>query len=765
MDQTNSNQQSFVARIVMVLDRVLERGVPRLAPQAAGMFRATYCVLMMLAIRMQLEPPDSNPPIDAHRELSFYLEFEFVHTLIANATFMWGCWYAAQVAFLLAAIGALSRFALAAAFGSTLLLVANRLALGGDHTWGLPLFILMGLLLVSWGRGLSVDNVVRRAIGRADEPVEPTWEQGFAVWLPGLMLGVAFAAAAVTKLHKSGLDWITSGSVRYHLMEDAHNAIFPIGYWLAGHPILAALLAFSVIAIEGGLILHVLFRNAWLRLLFGLAGFSMMAGFYLFMGVLWHAWWILFLCFLPWQPLWERLHAALPRAVVLLDGGCPMCRRTGRLLRAFDQLDQVQLADARFAAERATHAPGVSEETALREMIAVNPRRGRQAVGYDAYVLLARTMVLFWPLWPVLALPPVAAVGRRIYRRIADQRRRERCTDEACSIDRVERRSSAAESRSGMRPLIAVQAAFIVFVFAQQGVMLLLNREYEPFFSNYPMYSYTHESPEAYYETLRWVRYQQYYYVARFDDGTLRDVTRDMERLDRRIPTFSRSLMLVCRDVDDEASDRRERFGTIIREGIDLLESEHNGASITEVTVLFDQKAIDWEGGGVYWRQRGVPVGTVALPSLEPVFTDEADTMACVLALDPQTMPIPRNMRDDVDLSWLGQGARPAGRLFRAPVTIMTSDGSRALPESTATELRAALAAPATRQHDRNALAEREPDLRIEIGEERYALYGDLVVDELDQYPRRMWTIGPLADALKQQVEGAMNAAADSGRS
>jgi hypothetical protein len=82
----------------------------------------------------------------------------------------------------------------------------------------------------------------------------------------------------------------------------------------------------------------------------------------------------------------------------------------------------------------ATIHPGLTRDACLKAMHLVRAD-GRVAAGYDALVILARWLPLFWPLGLIGSLPGVAPIGRRVYQRIADARPRDvPCTDEVCSL-------------------------------------------------------------------------------------------------------------------------------------------------------------------------------------------------------------------------------------------------------------------------------------------------------------------------------------------
>ena len=126
--------------------------------------------------------------------------------------------------------------------------------------------------------------------------------------------------------------------------------------------------------------------------------------------------------------------------VVLFDGGCPMCRRTVRQLRAVDSLGKLQFVDGTNAEARQHFAPGLSESALLVQMYVVDPR-GRRFAGYEAVLEISSVVPLLWPLWLVGRVPGIRSLGHLVYRTIAANRiRRGRCTDDLCEAPVTDRR-------------------------------------------------------------------------------------------------------------------------------------------------------------------------------------------------------------------------------------------------------------------------------------------------------------------------------------
>jgi predicted DCC family thiol-disulfide oxidoreductase YuxK len=123
----------------------------------------------------------------------------------------------------------------------------------------------------------------------------------------------------------------------------------------------------------------------------------------------------------------------IPRLAVLIDGGCPMCRRTARLLHAVDWLGRLTFADGTDTAVRNRWAPGLAEDAVLREMYVVRPS-GARAAGYEGFLQIAAVVPLLWPSGLVGRIPGIRHTGRAVYRWIAARRLRDgRCTDDLCA--------------------------------------------------------------------------------------------------------------------------------------------------------------------------------------------------------------------------------------------------------------------------------------------------------------------------------------------
>jgi predicted DCC family thiol-disulfide oxidoreductase YuxK len=116
----------------------------------------------------------------------------------------------------------------------------------------------------------------------------------------------------------------------------------------------------------------------------------------------------------------------MPRDTCYFDGECGLCRRSVRCLRRLDWLGRLDFQDMTRVPER--ELP-VRFDDALRGM-PMRTRDGRILIGYPAI----RRALMQTPLGILFAwamyVPGIEHIGRRIYRHVAENRRR----DAACAV-------------------------------------------------------------------------------------------------------------------------------------------------------------------------------------------------------------------------------------------------------------------------------------------------------------------------------------------
>jgi predicted DCC family thiol-disulfide oxidoreductase YuxK len=107
---------------------------------------------------------------------------------------------------------------------------------------------------------------------------------------------------------------------------------------------------------------------------------------------------------------------------VFYDGGCGLCRPTIDLLRRLDLRRRIEFLDVHQDWPAIRHRfPGLSREACLTDMHAVD-RSGQIFAGFDTYRAVSKVIPAGWIILPVLYVPGIPTLGRRVYRAIADRR-------------------------------------------------------------------------------------------------------------------------------------------------------------------------------------------------------------------------------------------------------------------------------------------------------------------------------------------------------
>jgi predicted DCC family thiol-disulfide oxidoreductase YuxK len=271
---------------------------------------------------------------------------------------------------------------------------------------------------------------------------EPSISANLALRLIQLHLCVIYGTAGLAKLQGTawwnGLAiWGTLASGEFRLLDFT---------WIAAYPLLLNVLTHGALALEvvyPALIWVPIFRPLFLALIVtlhlgigvtapGLTEFAlaMIAGNLAFVSGGWL------------RSLVTGLDRSHPSGKVLYDGQCPRCRASVAVLVAADPDRVIEPLDLTVVDVGKIH-PTLTREACMKAMHVVRAD-GRVFAGFDAVVVLARWLPLFWLAGVLGSLPGVRFFGRRAYQMVADSRPREGCTDDVCSIHAPQR----AEAKS-----------------------------------------------------------------------------------------------------------------------------------------------------------------------------------------------------------------------------------------------------------------------------------------------------------------------------
>lgn len=294
---------------------------------------------------------------------------------------------------------------------------------------------------------LSFDSLVgawRRARAGETAPPAPSRAYGLPLRAAFLLFGIIYFFPGFWKLWEGGVDWVASDHLKYMMYSKWYEKQGWLPWFrIDQYPLLSKLSAASAIAFEVGFMGLILFPR--LRLVAAAGGLMFHTMTNAFMRISFYRLQLCYVVFVNWEGVLRRLGTWLfPKAGYLLfDGSCPMCRRTVASLRVFDVLGRVDYVSATDdEALEARGLNGLSREALIRDMHFISG--GSEWAGFEAYRALAWRIPLFWPVVPLLYVPPIPATAQRIYRKVADGR--VRC-EASCSI------TQARNPRSGRAPL------------------------------------------------------------------------------------------------------------------------------------------------------------------------------------------------------------------------------------------------------------------------------------------------------------------------
>ncbi len=292
-----------------------------------------------------------------------------------------------------------------------------------DHQHHLLWFL--ALLAVSrCGDALSIDAVFaawRRADQGSTAPLLPARVYALPLRFAWLLLGVLYFFPGFWKFWTSGFDWAFSDNLKFRMYEkwmslDGWQPFFAIDHY----PLLYKSAALGTIVFEMTFIAIIFFPRV--RQLLALGGIMFHSMVYVFMHISFLVLVVFYVLFFNWASLLQRFGRWLFKAdmFVLYDGNCGICCRTIATLRAFDLFGRITYVNALDQQAVARHNLRVLDQQALIDIHAVAGQT--HWAGFAAYRAIAWRMPLLWLVLPLLYLQPVAVLGQRMYRRVADSR-------------------------------------------------------------------------------------------------------------------------------------------------------------------------------------------------------------------------------------------------------------------------------------------------------------------------------------------------------
>ena len=326
----------------------------------------------------------------------------------------------------MACVGLFTRYAIAVAF------VIGFYMLGAMHSFYKVNHSDAGLLLAMFvlsfsrcGDAFSIDAIRQAARHRGQFRFAPSGEYSWPLHMIRLVWATIFFLAGVAKLRQSGFEWMFTDNMMNLILRKQVNWEPPteLGLFFVKYPWTCVAMSAGAVVIEIAAPLVLISRIA--RLLIVPSMLGMQIGIRLIMGDDFTQFMSIYLFFVPWALVgaWTlRSVPAKPSVEVLYDGNCGLCGKTVAVLRRIDLFGRLRFRDvvADWQAIQADHKQ-LDRDAVLMDMHVVS-HAGQVSVGYEAYRRIARSVPLGWLCLPLLYLPGVSYIGRRVYRRVADHR-------------------------------------------------------------------------------------------------------------------------------------------------------------------------------------------------------------------------------------------------------------------------------------------------------------------------------------------------------
>jgi hypothetical protein len=287
--------------VATAVTKWVQRGIPEASPEAAAAFRIVFGTLVVAFFASERVYPELLTPLEIGRASGPY--GAAVHWLTGHPEVVASLQSVLTVTGVLFVAGAATRMAFACFTAAALVWTTVFTLNISTHAVAAVAMTLLALLPARWSDAWSVDAWLRRRRGALRHT--PARAYGYAFWVPGFVLAVAFAAAAWSKV-REGPAWILNGTVKYHFVSDLEHAWVSWGPALTRwHAVAVAMCVFAVL-VETLLITSMFSRSYWYRAALGVMALLLLVGFALFQGIVWLGWWVLLLAFLPWHLIASR---------------------------------------------------------------------------------------------------------------------------------------------------------------------------------------------------------------------------------------------------------------------------------------------------------------------------------------------------------------------------------------------------------------------------------------------------------------------------
>ncbi len=156
-------------------------------------------------------------------------------------------------------------------------------------------------------------------------------------------------------------------------------------------------------------------------------GITLLLNIYPF-GLAMLAHYLLLVPFAWWRCVGNHLSASTPRLTVYFDGECPLCCRTVAIIQHFSLGYPIEFKSLQNHSGSQPLFHKFKQSVLLKDLYAVDHNKQLYS-GLDTYIKILHAMGYLKPAALLLSIPGIYHISKAVYRRIADNRTRQPCTE------------------------------------------------------------------------------------------------------------------------------------------------------------------------------------------------------------------------------------------------------------------------------------------------------------------------------------------------
>ncbi|WP_289037846.1 DCC1-like thiol-disulfide oxidoreductase family protein [uncultured Zobellia sp.] len=229
------------------------------------------------------------------------------------------------------------------------------------------------------------------------------WLNGMGMWLP------------------SSLPQITHLDIESFLLNSKWLALF-LGY---------------VTFVFEAVFLFTFFRKKW-RLPLLIIGIGLHIGILIEFPLPWFGLGVsaLYLLMIPvsfWRKIREKLSFKKAKLIFYYDEECPLCNRTKIIINYLDFFNAIEFKGVQTFGFGNPLFKNIGKDDLLDNIYSTS-NENKIYTGIDTYKVVFKRIPLLFPFWVLLSIPGIYHIGKWIYKKVADNRYVERCTEENCGF-------------------------------------------------------------------------------------------------------------------------------------------------------------------------------------------------------------------------------------------------------------------------------------------------------------------------------------------